>query len=413
VLPVDANELRQLANEFLIPFFSGAEIETEAVASNQQEACVAFVNPCRIAFKINAADAYRLLLRRSQPFETIDYEVGTVRSVVEAFVQVVRGIEPGLNQPYRADLLSSLQRRVVGKAIADPAFEPVFLQTIDQLDRWSSRLYEGHPITASVGFVPDDKHKSVLLTDYWKKDFSSVLTNGHDTLLIANEEGYVLDHTALPMPSQSPPYAPYRLAPLATWAANCRVVVALNRVGEILVLRDQTLLFARRSGAWHFLTPEAVVTQLRRPDDVKLRQAILETALDVSFARSGGCIGVVTSTHRNTWKKVVVHSDDYLAPATSVKAKVFARTISDRPFQQLDRRLRQELVAIDGATVIDHHGNLLALGAILQIPGGSEGGGRLAAAKALSTKGMGIKISQDGGIRCYHDNKDVPVVALM
>ncbi len=410
---MDANELCQLANEFLSPFFSGAEIEADAVASNQQEACVAFVDPCKIAFKINAADAHRLHLRRSQPFAAQNLGVVTEKNVVEAFVQVVRGIEPGLNQPYRADLLSSLERRVVGKAIADPAFEPVFLQTLDQLDRWSSRLYEGHPITAAVGFVPDDEHESVLLTDYWKKDFSAVLTNGHDTLLTANHGGYILSHEALPMQPQAPPYAPYRLAPLATWAQNGRVVVVLNRVGEILVLRDQTLLFARRSGGWHFLTPGVVVTQLGRPDDIQLRQAVLETALDVSFARSGGCIGVVTSTHRHTWKRVVVHADDYLAPATSLKARVVARTISDQPFQQLDRRLRQELVAIDGATVIDHHGNLLALGAILQIPGGSEGGGRLAAAEALSTKGMGIKISQDGGIRCYHDNEDIPVVALM
>jgi hypothetical protein len=133
----------------------------------------------------------------------------------------------------------------------------------------------------------------------------------------------------------------------------------------------------------------------------------------VSFARSGGCIGAVTSTHQHSWKNVVVHAHDYLAPATSVKARVVARAVSGQPFQRLDRRLRQELVAIDGATVIDHHGRLLATGAILQIPGGSEGGGRLAAAKALSTKGMRIKISQDGGIRCYHDDEDIPVVALI
>lgn len=410
---MDANELRLLANEFLIPFFSGAEIQADAVASNQQEACVAFVDPCTIAFKINIADAHRLHLRRSQPFAAQNLGVVTEKNVVEAFVEVVRGIEPGLNQPYRDDLLSSLERRVVGKAIADPAFEPVFLQTLDQMDSWSSRLYEGHPITAAVGFVPEDQQESVLLKEYWRKDFSAVLTNGHDTLLTANHGGHVLGHEARPMPAQPPPYAPYRLAPLASWAQNGRVVVVLNRVGEILVLRDQTLLFARRSGAWHFLTPQVVVTQLGRPANIPLRRAVLETAIDVSFARSGGCIGVVTSTHQLTWKNVVVHADDYLATATSLKARVVERAVSGQPFQQLDRRLRQELVAIDGATVIDHHGNLLATGAILQIPGGSEGGGRLAAAKALSTKGMGIKISQDGGIRCYHDNADVPVVALM
>ena len=410
---MDATELRQLADEFLTPLFSGAEILADAAPSKPQEGCIAHIDPCTIAFKINVADAYRLHLRRSQAFAASNLGLVTEKNVVEAFVQAVRGIEPGLNHSYRADLLSSLDRRVVGKAIANPAFEPVFLQTLDQLDSLSSRLYEGQSITASVGFVPDDQQESVHISDYWKKDFSSVLTNGHDTLLIVNEGGHVLGHESLPIPPHAPPFVPYRLAPLATWAQNGRVVVLLNRVGEILVLRDQTLLFARRSGRWHFLTPGVVVTQLKRPEDSQLRQAVLETALDVSFARSGGCIGIVTSANQHTWKKVVVHTDDYLNPATSTKAKVIERAIAGKTFQQIDRRLRQELVAIDGATVIDHHGKILAVGAILQIPGGSEGGGRLAAAKALGTKGMGIKISQDGGIRCFHDNKDDAVVSLM
>lgn len=410
---MEPNELRQLANEYLTPFFSGAEIQTDAVESNPRQNCVASVDPCTIAFKVNEPDSHRLHLRRSQPFTKQNVGVLTEQNVVTAFVEVVRRIEPGLDQPYRADLLTGLERRVVGKSIADAQFEPVLLQTLDQLAIWSSSLYEGHPVTSAVGFVPDDNTQSVLLVDSWKRDFSAVMTNGHDTVLTANRGGNVLGHEALTMPAEVPPYAPYRLAPLADWAQNGRVILVLNQLGEILILSDQKLIFARRSGTWHFLTPEAVVTQLGRPANPSLRRAVFETGLDVSFGRSGGCIGVVTSNHQKSWKTVVVHQDDYLTPANSVKARVLSRAIAGQTFQQLDRRLRQEIVAIDGATVIDHHGNLLAIGAILQIPGGSEGGGRLAAAKALSTQGVGIKISQDGGIRCYHDNNNIPVVSVM
>jgi len=79
----------------------------------------------------------------------------------------------------------------------------------------------------------------------------------------------------------------------------------------------------------------------------------------------------------------------------------------------LDRRLRQELVAIDGATLIDHKGTILAVGAILKIAGGSTGGGRLAAAKALSKLGVGIKVSQDGGITGFHDGNAEPKFIVM
>jgi hypothetical protein len=410
---MNANDLRQIASNYLLPFFSGAELEADAVASTPQQACDAWIDPCTIAFKTNPADGERLHLRRSQPFAAENVGEISEKSVVAAFVEVVRSIEPGLAQPYRADLLASLERRVVVKSLANGTFETTLLQSLDQMATWSSRLYEGHPITAAVGFVPNDNTQTVLLSDAWKRDFSAVLTNGHDTLLTANHGGHILGHESLTMPDNLPPYAPNRLAPLAEWAQNGRIVVILNRTGEILVLRDKKLIFARRSGSWHFLTPEAVVTQMGRPSDITVRMAVLATALDVSFARSGGCIGVVGSNHRHHWKNVVVHADDYLTPATSAKAQVLRRAINNARFQNLDRRLRQELVAIDGATVIDHHGEILAVGAILQIPGGSEGGGRLAAARALSALGVGMKISQDGGIRCYHDDNDDPEFLLM
>ena len=70
--------------------------------------------------------------------------------------------------------------------------------------------------------------------------------------------------------------------------------------------------------------------------------------------------------------------------------------VNDR-FQNLDRRLRQELLALDGAMVLDHlvHSSRRA---IVSVPAGSEGGGRTAAAKKGSSLGLAIKISEDGGI---------------
>jgi hypothetical protein len=121
----------------------------------------------------------------------------------------------------------------------------------------------------------------------------------------------------------------------------------------------------------------------------------------------------VTSGHAGGWKNVVTSPRDYLEKPVSTKAKAIAAMIGTKKFFELDRRLRQELVAIDGATVLDHEGKVLAVGAILRIGGGSTGGGRLAAAKALSSLGLGIKVSQDGGIRGFHDEKDEPKFQLM
>ena len=169
---MNAEELRQLASEYLLPFFSGAEIEAGTFPSTALESCVASVDPCTIAFKIMQVDHVRLRIRRSQAFEADNAGVVTEKSVVSAFVEAIRSIESGLQQPYRADLLASLERRVVGKPIADAEFEPVLLKTLDQMANWSSRQYEGHQITSAIGFVPNDTTQSVAISDAWKIDFS-------------------------------------------------------------------------------------------------------------------------------------------------------------------------------------------------------------------------------------------------
>jgi DNA integrity scanning protein DisA with diadenylate cyclase activity len=64
----------------------------------------------------------------------------------------------------------------------------------------------------------------------------------------------------------------------------------------------------------------------------------------------------------------------------------------------LSRRQRLELLSMDGATLLARNGTILAAGAILRVPGGSTGGGRSAAAAAISEFGVGIKVSQDGPI---------------
>ena len=67
-------------------------------------------------------------------------------------------------------------------------------------------------------------------------------------------------------------------------------------------------------------------------------------------------------------------------------------------------------MALDGATVLNHKGDIVAVGAIISVPSGSEGGGRRAAAKEGSKLGLGIKISEDGGMAAFA-NEDLIFLA--
>ncbi|MEP7367155.1 MAG: hypothetical protein ABI972_28170 [Acidobacteriota bacterium] len=410
---MDEQLLREVAAEFLQPLISGSRLDPGHAVSKKGHACVAFKTPCQIEFKAEKTDLYRLTLRRSQPFEGDGAGAVSEKKVIEAFGDVLRTMADGLATAYRADILTAFPRRVVAKALSnDAAKQDTILAALDQLALWAGQQYEGKPITAAVGFDPQLNGGSVPFSQFAKEAFSSVLSNGFDTLLTSSFSGEVAGLETLAPPNQAPLFSPYRLGAICEWAQNGRIALVLNRIGEILVFQDSELRFARRSGRWHFLTHAPVITQMGGPDNHALRKAVYATCLDASFARTGACIGMVTSNHTKEWPNLAVSTDDHM-DGTSTKAKALKVMVAGRKFQDLDRRLRQELVAIDGATLVDRTGALLAVGAILKIPGGSTGGGRLAAAKALGTLGVGIKVSQDGGIRGYHSDDSEPKFTVM
>ena len=97
----------------------------------------------------------------------------------------------------------------------------------------------------------------------------------------------------------------------------------------------------------------------------------------------------------------IVSQGDMLAHDASSKAALLRSALPSLNFAQIPRKLRAELLSIDGATLIFDDGSIFAVGAILKIPGGSSSGGRKAAAMTLAEHGSGIKVSNDGHITAW------------
>ncbi|CDO60270.1 hypothetical protein BN1012_Phect2057 [Candidatus Phaeomarinobacter ectocarpi] len=402
---MDEALLREISEKYLIPFFSGATLEDASVPSASRQQTVAFNTPQIIEFKVHQGDEYRLQVRRHHPFAKKS-DPARETQVIDAFVSILAGMSEELTGAHKDDLLSTFQRRVVARAVADLGQETKLVTVIDQVALWSTRLYEGAPIASAIGIDPAVTGSSTLqLTEISEEDFCAVLSNGFDTLLTFDADLKLANHLVLEPTSAETGFCPWRHSAIAKWTQEDakRIAVVLNRLGEILVFRQGQLLFARRSGNWHFLTHAPVIRQMGLPQKESIRQAIYETALDASFARTGACIGVVGSGASNDWQKTVDEADR-LAGGLSKKAQAINLIVGGRNFEDLPRTLRQELAAIDGATVINHKGEILAVGAILKIEGGSTGGGRTAAARQLGKLGLGMKVSQDGGISAYRQS---------
>lgn len=417
---MDKDQLTKLALDFLVPLIPGATLDSMPIKVTQASALVARLKPGVIAFKAGKDDTFRCVLRRTQPFENQNSRQMTEFHVVEAFVKVVNSMKSGLQTKYGTDLRAAFPRRVVAKALCTveerrvAVSEAAMLAAIDQLVSWSRQQYEGRPIPAALGFEPGDSGEICALGDFCATKFSSVLSNGYDTLIVCSNAGKVKNLVPISQTQASTGVlAPVRLAGLANWATDGRIALTLNRNGEILIFRDGQLRFVLRGSQWHFLTHKPVITQMQIPFSRAVRTALHETALDVSFARTGACIGVVADRPSIDWRTVAVEKDDYLNEPSSVKARVCAAIVAGQPFHKLDRRLRAEIAAIDGALILDAQGVVLAVGAILRIAGGSTDGGRTAAAKAASALGLGIKVSADGPIQIWRTGETNPIVSLM
>ncbi|MEB3266284.1 MAG: hypothetical protein VKN13_06705 [Cyanobacteriota bacterium] len=185
------------------------------------------------------------------------------------------GFETG---PYAGDLLARFGRRLVVDTLCPGGVEPgLVLAALDQLEGWAARTYEGQPIVAALGFTAEAARAAITpelsLAEAWSEEFSAVLTNGFDTMLVADGSGQVRSYEAMAMPAQPPPLAPVRLAAVAQWSADQPERLAL--------------VFARRAGRWFVLVAEAIVGQMGGPLDQELRRAVYASCLDASFAGTG------------------------------------------------------------------------------------------------------------------------------
>lgn len=390
------DELREALEAYLAPLLS-AQVMPETVNCQAYSPRVAALEPSKTAIKAEDASVERIVLYRRPGFTPEELEL------TKDFVEELVILHDAVGQEYRAELFTFLPARAISRHLGGlGAVSPI----LRQFEAWSSRTYEGGAITSSIGIDPNANGQGHTLAEIFDQDFSAVISNGFDTLLVVTPDCEISGSGQLTANQLGLDYVPYRLNAIADWADGGRIALVLNRLGEQLIFRNKRLIFAKRRGEWQYYAHELYLRQMQPPQNRVLREAIYQSCLDISFARSGGCIIVIRSGSLDDLREIVSESDLLSGENPSIKSNTIRAMVNGR-FQNLDRRLRQELLALDGAMVLDHLGNIVAAGAIISLPAGSEGGGRTAAAKKGSALGLGIKISEDGGISVYKEENKI------
>lgn len=429
----------EFLKENILPIFTGSEIVGEE-QSTPRDALAAHGTGGSILVKFRKRDDYRIVIKRLQPFK--NFEVSLIKSIISELISLY-------NHELESEYYNTLQEFVIEKAVCRSVSEQSYQTLLDvfaELKSWSRRTYEGQK--TQFGFLvtskkaPKGANPNLHIKNFLNFDFAALVSDGKHTCIELSSDGYLLGYTPVNNLHSNDLYAPYEYLGIAKLCYGKRVGVSLDANGDILVFKDKALVFAKRNEEWIRFSHEEIVERLSdRTSEAayETRKAIYLSALDTSFARTGGAVVHLTKGEEDS---VIMHVDaadilieEYylikcnqniqLSFFTSIDEEVasitsyeeFIRTspctktanlrkiIAGRKFYELNRKLRQELLSIDGATLLDSEGCVVAAGAIVMIEAGSTGGGRLAATKTLARYGVAIKISADGGIQGFKMDK--------
>ena len=359
------------------------------------------------------------------------------------------------------------QKGVINWLCADGEYSKNIEYLINSLEKWKDRTYEGKNV--NYAFSIKVNHENKLNTnnpeenvknfcDFLDEEYSATFSDGVNSVIELDENLRFIGYKSLTSLSQIEHdfnVGPVRFADVLNNFYDDRLGVMLLTNGDIILIKNKEIKLVKREGKWLNFSKDVFVSfisaLINKEDEyfVKLANEIYLSALDVSFSHAGGIIAYElyknedAITKPDLYKmyvskgedvpededKPVLHFIDNLLSKlkdydslVKENAKYFAsdetkkrirkrefiqKVATGNKFYDIDRKLRMELIAMDGATIIRENGNLLAVGAIIQNESGSYGGGRGAAARRLSQFGFAIKISTDGYIECYKDGKKV------
>ena len=424
--------------ENILTIFTGSEIVGEE-ASSSRDALVAGGSGGSVLIKHDKTDEYRFVVKRIQPFKA--FEISLIRAILNE-IKKVENIDSG------NDYFRIFEEFAIEKAIClalSPKNSNMLFGLIGAISSWGVRTYEGR--RPELGFLVNGKrspktiNQNLKVLDMLHQDYSAVLTDGKKTCLEISADGYIVNYLKLARSKDPDLFAPYEYLRMANAAVGQKVGIVLEKSGDILLFKDKMLVFAKKRGKWMCFSHEEIINRLaeRRIENVdEIRRAIYLSALDTAFAGTGGCIVhlnredelsvlrhinkvdlMLEEYYEQKCQEEVSQSfffgmgenaevaryEDFLREERCVKLAGLKQIVAGKKFFELDRNLRQDLLAIDGATIVDSDGDIVSVGAIIQIEAGSTGGGRLAATKTLSKYGVSIKISADGLIEGYRMDK--------
>jgi hypothetical protein len=248
------------------------------------------------------------------------------------------------------------------------------------------------------------------------------LADGVRTVFLANAEGRLLDIVGVEQWAAAACRHQQLQVPCAKgYQAHARATLQHGHVcavfspsREIKIFAEGAEIFAFRGAAWHLLDLQAKYRLWATAvGNEALAMRLFQTALDLADARQGALFVVARDPGRAV-AQLVVRADRLDLPMPDAPAgsapsrRDLLHLLEGRTATALDASVLSAVASLDGATMVDRSGRLLAAGAILRHPptddfgfSGTIEGARTTAAMAASRHGPVLKVSEDGIITFF------------
>jgi len=419
-------------------FFSRATFETEATPSVSSDGRLAIEptgDPTRLTVRWFGS-RHTLHVPARRPFTP--HETRLARAIGSVLAARYRAIFDARLMAQRGDLFrGSIEDRYIGAFLDEQPYR--IESTESRADRIATAIevlrvaalssYENRPISSGVLLVDADEDPggggrashgngslySMALTG--SKSFYR-LCDGLRTVFLVSRTGTVLDIVDIaqwasraggPGGARVTCSQDYRPHALATHG-NRNVSVVLSPTHEIKIFAEGVQMFTFRSAGWHLFDLEAKYAMWESAvGSPALAERLFLTALELSDSREGALF-VLPRDPAEAVRELIAPGDrlDRMTDGEQTSARQDLRyLLRDRTATSLDPPVLHALATMDGATVMDLSGRLMAVGAILLHPAVPDASGlvvegaRTTAAMTASRFGPVLKVSEDGLITFY------------
>ncbi len=441
---MEKSEFYIIVEKLIRPLFTGSFLAGE-MESSARDLEVALGKGNTILLKPTKMDDYRLILRRGQAFKS--FEVELVRSIVRE-INTISEMNIS-DKMYLNHLYSLAIEKSLIESITDSGSDTI-LGVISGLERWATRTYEGSTVKSGILVNLSATSDSVNQASYRNiinKDFFALFSDGISSFIEFDRNGNLLGYINLKKTKTVPTISPNVFDRIARVCNEKRIGIVLTEQEDILIFAARQLLFAKRNGRWCIYSHDEIIRLLQNNVSYtakEIRRAIYNTALDCSFSYKGACIAyvnkdktadalrhidaadIISESHFDMKKQLELEEagklynigsakgiidkfslsyEEFLNKNDCLKTIAIRKIVAGKKLHELDRKLIEEMTSVDGATIVDYDGTIIAVGAIIKIEAGSSGGGRLAATTTMARYGVAIKVSQDGIMQGYSFDK--------